>query len=242
MKAGFLLTSILLAAPFAGAGEPGGLTEAQRQGRALAADLRATTPAPSDNAGVLKVRDANRRWTEIPFRCVVTVASNDWQTLYETTGSSTNAVRLVVTHRPDRPNQYQLTQDGGPPIALTGEQTMRPFAGTDFWVADLGLEFFHWPDQRILKSDMRRGRSCKVLESVNPDPGPGRYRRVVSWIDRETGGIVQAEAYDDRNVLLKEFAPKDFEKVNGQWELKEMRIRNVQTGSQTTITFNLAGQ
>ena len=92
---------------------------------------------------------------------------------------------------------------------------------------------------------MRRGRACKVLESTNPNLSstnivpPIYYSRVVSWIDNESGGIVQAEAYDFKNKLLKEFAPKSFKKVNGQWELQEMEIRNVQTGSRTRLEFDL---
>ena len=92
---------------------------------------------------------------------------------------------------------------------------------------------------------MRRGRACKVLESTNPDLSstnpfpPIGYSRVVSWIDNESGGIVQAEAYDLNNKLLKEFAPKSFKKVNGQWELQEMEIRNVQAGSRTRLEFDL---
>ena len=116
---------------------------------------------------------------------------------------------------------------------------MTPFAGSDFWMADLGLEFFHWPEQKILKHEMRRGRACKVLESTNPSSTTNGYSRVVSWIDNESGGIVQAEAYDFKNKLLKEFAPKSFKKVNGHWELQEMEIRNVQTGSRTRLEVDL---
>ncbi|MGP8021051.1 MAG: outer membrane lipoprotein-sorting protein [Limisphaerales bacterium] len=116
---------------------------------------------------------------------------------------------------------------------------MRSFAGSDFWVEDLSLEFFHWPEQKILKHEMRRGRACQILESTNPSPSPNGYSRVVSWIDNETLGIVQAEAYDAKGELLKEFYPKSFKKVNGQWELQEMEIRNDQTGSRTRLEFDL---
>ena len=85
---------------------------------------------------------------------------------------------------------------------------------------------------------MKRGRSCEVLESTNPNPSTNGYSRVVSWIDNETLGIVHAEAYDFKNKLLKEFDPKSFKKVNGQWELQEMEIRNDQTGSRTRLEFN----
>jgi hypothetical protein len=39
--------------------------------------------------------------------------------------------------------------------------------------------------------------------------------------------------------LLKVFDPKSFKKVNGQWELQDMEIRNVQTKSRTRIEFKL---
>ena len=119
------------------------------------------------------------------------------------------------------------------------DQTMTPFAGSDFWLADLGLEFFHWPMQRLWKREMRRGKACQVLESRPPEAWTNGYARVVSWIHTESGAVVQAEAYDARNKLLKEFRPTAVEKVNGAWQLKEMEIENVQTGSRTTLVFEL---
>ena len=77
-----------------------------------------------------------------------------------------------------------------------------------------------------------------MLESTNPNPATNGYSRIVSWIDNESSGIVQAEAYDFNNKLLKEFAPKSFKKVNGQWEPQEMEIRNDQTGSRTRREFD----
>ena len=119
---------------------------------------------------------------------------------------------------------------------------MVPFAGSDFWIADLGLEFLHWPQQRVLKKQMRKGLFCDVLQSTNPQPGPGSYARVLSWIAVNRPDdivIVHAEAYDNRDKLLKEFDPKKVEKVDGVWQLEEMEIRNRQTGSRTKIEFNL---
>ena len=125
---------------------------------------------------------------------------------------------------------------------LRGDQAMIPFAGSDFWLADLGLEFLHWPEQRLLKKEMRRGQFCNVIESLNPQPGAAGYARVVSWLDLDTGGIVHAEAYDARRKLLKEFDPKEFKKINGRWELREMEIRNVPERSSTRLEFNLEEQ
>jgi hypothetical protein len=144
-----------------------------------------------------------------------------------------------------KPNQYEVVESFGVVDTLNrvkslpGTATMIAFVHSDFWVADLGLEFFHWPAQKVLKHEMRRGQACKVLENTNPAPSTNGYSRVVSWIDNDSGGIVHAEAFDAKGKLLKEFDPKEFKKVNGQWQLQEMEIRNVQTGSRSRIEFNL---
>ena len=119
------------------------------------------------------------------------------------------------------------------------EVANRAFAESDFSVVDLSLQFFHWPGQRVLKKEVKRSRGCTVLESANPAPPPGGYSRVVCWIDSETLGIVQAYAYDARGKLLKEFYPKDFKKVQGQWQVQSMDINNVQTGSRTRLELDL---
>ena len=91
----------------------------------------------------------------------------------------------------------------------------------------------------LLKKELRRGQSCDVLESINPNPPEGGYARVVSWLDIDTGGIVFAEAYDADRDRLKEFAPKSFKKVDGQWQLKEMRMEDLRTHSRTSIRFDV---
>jgi hypothetical protein len=122
---------------------------------------------------------------------------------------------------------------------LNDNELMTPFAGSDFWLADLGLEFFHWPEQKVLKKEFRRNCSCVVLESTNPNPATNGYSRVDSWIDEESGGIVMARAYDAQDRLLKEFYPKDVKKVKGQWQVESLEIDNVQTGSRTRLEFDL---
>ena len=114
-----------------------------------------------------------------------------------------------------------------------------PLAGTDFWLIDLGLDFFHWPGQKVLRYEMRRGRSCRVLEST-PSPGANLgYGRVLSWIDRESNGLLQAEAYDLNNKLLKEFTVRSIKKVDGVWQVKDMDIRTLTNGSLTRLEFEL---
>ncbi len=55
----------------------------------------------------------------------------------------------------------------------------------------------------------------------------------------KSGRVFFAESYILKGNRFKEFSPKDFEKVQGQWQLKEMQIDNRQTGSSTRIEFDL---
>lgn len=215
--------------------------EAVKQGRALVAEILSQRPAQSvTNTGILRTRDARGRRTQVPLKFEIVAGETNWWSRYEAGAftDGTGAAELRVVHAPCQPNEYCLTRNAEPQ-KLAGSETMIPFAASDFWVADLGLEFFHWPEQRVLKKEIRRGQSCNVLESVNPHPAPGAYAKVRSWIDIDTGGIVYAEAYNDQGKVLKEFAPKSIKKVRGEWQLQEMEMENRQTGSRTWIEFNL---
>jgi len=114
---------------------------------------------------------------------------------------------------------------------------MTPIAGSDFWVADLGLEFFHWPQQKVLKKEFHRQCACMVLESSRPYASKG-YSRVVCWIDEDSLGIVEAFAYDLDGKKLKNFYPKNLEKVNGQYQVESMVMENLQTGSNSRLDFD----
>jgi hypothetical protein len=86
---------------------------------------------------------------------------------------------------------------------------------------------------------MRRSRPCWVLQSVTPTPAPGGYARVLSWVDVDHEGILRAEAYDSAGKLMKEFKLGSFRKVDGRYELENMKMRNVRTGSESELKFDL---
>src|SRR5436190_4673162 len=211
-----LLASPCLAQPKSGLRPPQVLNpvEAEEQGRALVADLLAQHPQEnSTNTGVMRIRDSNGSQREVPIRFDVIAQADAWLNIYEASPvGKIPGERLTISHSDAKQNQYSLERV--PPGAsnssnrkLSGNETMISFAGSDFWLVDLGLEFLHWPKQLLLKKEMRRSRSCNVLESVNPQPIVGAYSRVRCWIDIENDGIVMAEAYDSQDKLMKEFAP-----------------------------------
>ncbi|PWU13959.1 MAG: hypothetical protein C5B50_18430 [Verrucomicrobia bacterium] len=225
--------------------------EGERLARELIANLLVQKPSePSSNSATIRIRDADGQRRQQPVTFQIVPTPTNYITIYEILSSAGDhpVTKLTIGHADTKPNEYLLNlpdRFGAPFLGeqakLGSSQLMNPFAGSDFWIADLGLEFLHWPEQRILRKEMRKNQFCAVLQSINPNPSTG-YARVVSWIainHPEDTVIVHADAYDAQGKLLKEFDPKKIEKINGMWQLEEMEMRNMQTGSKTLIDFNL---
>lgn len=210
--------------------------QAAREGRALVDEILAQKPSQNTtNTGVMTIASKTDH-KRIPIRFEVFNTDTNWCSRYQAGDTD-----ITVVHDGAKPNQY-IQRANGSAVNLSTSQTTMPFAGSDFSLTDLGLEFFHWPDQRVTKKEMKRSRASKVLESINPHPAPGSYARVVSWIDNESNAILMAQAYDAQGKLVKEFIPKKVEKVEGQWQLQEMEIDNDQTHSKTRVDFDLSSQ
>lgn len=218
--------------------------EGAREGKKLVADLLAEKPqANVTNEVVLKIRSSDGVEKLVRARFTVLAEPGRAVSIYETIGpaSGDGAMKLTIVHPEQGPDEYQLNQPlTAPTKKLSGNETMIPFGGSDFWAVDLGLGFLRWPKQVVVRKEMRKGQFCAVLESTNPNPAPGAYAQVVSWVAVNRPGvvIVHAEALDARGEVLKRFDPKKLERVNGQWQLEEMQIRNAQTGTRTTVNFN----
>ena len=221
--------------------------EGERLATKLIAELLAQKPESSTNTGTLKIRARGGSTKEVTVRFEVLVTPTNCSALYEVPGGATEPTRLEVIHADDAPNRYLVSgaspaatnTPNTPPKELAPNETMVPFAGSDFWIADLGLEFLHWPKQRVLRKELRLSQSCDVLESLNPQAPSGGYTRVVSWIDMNNGGIVHADAYDAQNELIKQFAPTELKTIHGQKQVEAIEMRNRRTGSRTWIKFNL---
>jgi hypothetical protein len=218
---------------------------AEQEGQALAEELLAQRPALK-TTGFLRRRDSEGKWLPaVPIRFEVIDTGSDWQSIYQVPDSPSGpAETLVISQSPTRPNRYDFSRASSPGAnsttrPLSGDEASIPFADSDFWLCDLGLDFLHWPQQRIAKTEMRKGRSCRVLESVNPHARPGAYAKVLSWIDIEKRGLLRAEAYGADGKLIKEFSIGSFKKVNGRWQLKSLEIRNERTDTRTRLEFDL---
>ncbi len=208
-------------------------------GSELAAQLCAAAPDESSVIrGVLHIRaGSNRR--DVPIVCKVEAgdASNSWRTVYDA-----DREHLIVVHATNGPNQYFYSTNSGPTNAIPPIDAGIPLAGSDFTLADLGLDFLHWPAQDLRPGEMRLGQPCYVLESSRPaaDAKDG-ITRVRSFIDKQTGGIIQADAYGPDGAVVKEFSLRGsfFRKVHGQWRLERMEMYDRRKHSQTIIQFDI---
>ena len=244
----FLAAVVLFCALGAVAEATNALSDAEIQGRQLAQQLCEAKPEQNfTNLGVLKIRTGAGKQLQASLKVETVACANGWKNNYAAELPASKDLfkyTLTIVHATGTPTAYQTVEQnfaGRFDKKFAPDLTAVSFAGSDFWLCDLGLEFFHWPAQKVLPNPttLKRGHDFTLLESTNPNPPPNGYSRVLSWIDKETGGILYAEAYDASGKLLKEFEPKSFKKINGQWELQEMEIRNVQTRSRTRLEFDL---
>ena len=197
---------------------------------------------------MLKIRDAHGKRSEVPLQYTIVPEESGWRGIYETHSTPwRGAERLIIVHRDNQPNEYIHSPAGGPgeapkqAVKLKGDQAALPFAGSDYWLADLGMEFLHWPEQRLVreaKIKMRLSRPCKVIESTSPNPSATGYRRVVSWLDAESGAPIYAEGFDASGDRIKTFSLHGLTKASGQWQPKDLEMLTEKTDSKTRIEFS----
>jgi hypothetical protein len=246
-----LVAALCLASPLLRAAEPPDL-----DGQGLAGLLSSMEPVENTEMhGTLHIVKSKHEHFDVPFVGKVIRRETNWESVFQTAGTEkTPAETLVVIHTTGAPNRYLYGRAQSPSNAPVEPQPISvekaaatAFAGSDYSLADLGLDFLHWPLQERLVGHARLNRPCYVLQSRDAH-SPGIVR-VVSFIDREYAGsigsqgfpaILVAEAYDLQNEEVKEFSlhGSSFKKVNGQYKLEQMEIENLKTGSQTTMKFD----
>ena len=214
-------------------------------GQALAAQIRCSMPEENlERHGVFVIKSGKKK-TEIPFLCQVKLHPGTWETIYQAEATAVaGAERLVIIHSTNGPNQYlyaRAPKPGAPlpePSPVPPTALEAPFAGTDFSLGELGLEFLHWPGQCRLNSEMREGQSCYVLESTNSQKAG--IVRVKSSIDEKSFGPIYAEAYDSGGKEIKEFSLDSMQKdAHGQYQVKEMGIDDLKARSHTDVRFDM---
>lgn len=107
--------------------------------------------------------------------------------------------------------------------------------GTAVTYGDLALKFLYWPNAEVLGSDTIRSRNCWKLRVTAPS-NDSAYKTVLLWVDKESGALMRMEGYDLKNLLVKRFEVVSAQKIDGRWFLKQMRIEEIEPGTDKVRT------
>ena len=129
-------------------------------------------------------------------------------------------------------------------LDLVLENSTRKFAtsrlddkigGTAVTYGDLALKFLYWPHAEVLGEEIIRTRDCWKLR-LQPPSHDAPYSNVLLWVDKESGAMMRIEAYDWLGRITKRFEVVSAQKIEGRWFLKQMRIEELQPGSNVVRT------
>jgi hypothetical protein len=121
-----------------------------------------------------------------------------------------------------------MTDDGTEQFAASKlEQKIR---GTGVTYEDLAFKFLYWPAARVLGEENVRTRNCWKLQLRAPSR-ESQYSNVLLWIDKASGALMRMEGYDRNAQLAKRFEVVSAQKIEGRWFLKQMRIEELQPGT-----------
>src|ERR1043166_1567494 len=106
--------------------------------------------------------------------------------------------------------------------------------GTAVTYADLALKFLYWPDGAVLGEETVRTRRCWKLQLRAP-PRESPYSNVLLWVDEASGALMRLDCYDWKGQLVKRFEVVSGQKIDNRWFLKQMRIEELRSGSNTVV-------
>lgn len=146
-------------------------------------------------------------------------------------------IRYTFTN-PDEVLQLRLEENGSR-LDLVKENGTEKFASsrldqkireTGVSYGDLALKFLYWPNARVAGEDAVRTRRCWKLQ-LQPAARQSQYSNVLLWVDKESGALMRMEGYDWNGQLAKRFEVISAQKIDDRWFLKQMRIEEVQPGT-----------
>ena len=144
---------------------------------------------------------------------------------------------------PDEVLQLRLGENSSRLDLVTGGETEKVAAsklnqkirGTPVTYEDLAFKFLYWPTARVLGEENVRTRNCWKLQLRAPSR-ESQYSNVLLWIDKASGALMRMEGYDWNAKLAKRFEVVSAQKIEGRWFLKQMRIEELQPGTNHVLS------
>ena len=146
-------------------------------------------------------------------------------------------IRYSFTN-PDEALQLRLGEKGSRLDLVTGAGTEKFAAsklnqrirGTSLSYEDLAFKFLYWPTARVLGEENVRTRNCWKLQLRAPSR-ESQYSNILLWVDKVSGALMRMEGYDWNAQLAKRFEVVSAQKIENRWFLKQMRIEELQPGT-----------
>ena len=150
-------------------------------------------------------------------------------------------IRYLFTD-PDEVLELRLGENGSrlDLVTDTGAEKFSPeklgekIRGTVVTYEDLALTFLYWPNARVLGDETVRTRSCWKLQ-VTAAGRDSQYWYVLLWVDKASGALMRMEGYDWNGKLAKRFEVVSAQKIDNRWFLKQMRVEEMQPGTNKVL-------
>jgi hypothetical protein len=131
-------------------------------------------------------------------------------------------------------SRLDLVTDGGTE-QFAASKLKQKIRGTSVTYEDLAFKFLYWPTARVLGEENVRTRNCWKLQLRAPSR-ESQYSNVLLWIDKASGALMRMEGYDWNAQLAKRFEVVSAQKIEGRWFLKQMRIEELQPGTNHVLS------
>jgi hypothetical protein len=125
--------------------------------------------------------------------------------------------------------RLELVSDAGTE-KVGASKLQEKIRGTIATYGDLAFKFLYWPTARVLGEENVRTRKCWKLQLRAPSR-ESPYSNLLLWVDKASGALMRIEGYDWNAQLIKRFEVVSAQKIEGRWFLKQMRVEQLQSGT-----------
>ena len=190
-----------------------GLASAQEQpsAREILASVRA---AQSAQQQVIRGR-LRTGGKSIPFRLVAKEGTLRWEFT-----EPAQTIQLRLLEKDSRLEEIT----GGATKKIAAARFDEKVRGSDISYEDLALKFLYWSNAAVEGEQTMILRKCWIIRTEPPAKSESQYSKAMLWIDKETGALMQAEAYGHDGKIARRFKVISPQKIDGVWLLKQMRI------------------
>jgi len=143
--------------------------------------------------------------------------------------SFTNPDEVLQLRLGQNSSRLDLVTDTGTE-KFAAEKFNQKIRGTSLTYEDLAFKFLYWQTARVLGEENVRTRNCWKLQLRAPSR-ESQYSNVLLWIDKASGALMRMEGYDWNAQIVKRFEVVSAQKIDNRWFLKQMRIEELQPGT-----------